>query len=497
MANRLANPNTFAGTSPNWSLALLDANATGAQGAINDSSLGFVNGPLTDSGTANAYSVTCSYGTPSAYNNGMTVFFNPANTNTGASTLTVSPLGSLAIVRADGTACTGGEILAGQTTQVVCDGTAFRIAGAAGVPAITAVRLRSFNAVGNPTFEVDQRLVGGLMSANGVNWGQDRWIGYNTTGVTPYFGSSIPQNITLPGTNFRITSGIANFNIQSVSKPSLAATDQTIIQQTIEGPMMRELMNDVHSISILAQTNVAGGLKFGLILQDNGGTRSLAKLCTLPTPNVWTLIQLPNIPVWASGGAWSVAPGAMGYALIISVAAGSSQITSANDVWVNANVRGAIGMDNILSKPANSSLWLAFIQHEPGAQCTTLMDCPFTQNLTDCQRYYCKSIPYPNRPGAAASGVYAFRGVAFGPWAVNPTFRTAAVFPKRMAKAPTAVLYSPTNGASNQIYIDGNTTYAVTSTAVNDFEISQVSLTSSSGGTTGSMLFDYTADTGW
>src|SRR5215472_6802939 len=108
MANRVANPNLFAGTSPNWSLSLLDANATNATGAINDSSLGSVNGPLTDTGTVNAYTVACAYGTPSAYNNGMTVFFKPTITNTGPSTLTVSPLSSLPITACDGTALAGG-----------------------------------------------------------------------------------------------------------------------------------------------------------------------------------------------------------------------------------------------------------------------------------------------------------------------------------------------------------------------------------------------------
>src|SRR5215468_11144483 len=43
--------------------------------------------------------------------------------------------------------------------------------------AITAVRLRSFNAVGNPNFEVDQRTVGSTITfaTPATTWVQDRW----------------------------------------------------------------------------------------------------------------------------------------------------------------------------------------------------------------------------------------------------------------------------------------------------------------------------------
>jgi hypothetical protein len=133
MANRCPNPNTFAGTSPPWPLASLDQNNVNFfQGTFNDASLGWVNGVPADTGTANLYSVTLPFGAPSSYNAGMTVVFTPANTNTGSSTITVAPLGSILIKTAFGNALVGGELPAGVTVMLVCDGTAMRIMGGGG-----------------------------------------------------------------------------------------------------------------------------------------------------------------------------------------------------------------------------------------------------------------------------------------------------------------------------------------------------------------------------
>jgi microcystin-dependent protein len=125
MANRCPNPNAFAGTSAPWSLAQLDQNSTFFQGTFNDASVGFVNGIPTDTGTLNAYSVTVPLGAPSAYQAGMYVVFIPLTTNTGAATLTVSPLGSQVILDEYGNPLGANAIAAGRKTIVIHDGTNF------------------------------------------------------------------------------------------------------------------------------------------------------------------------------------------------------------------------------------------------------------------------------------------------------------------------------------------------------------------------------------
>lgn len=48
-----------------------------------------------------------------AYSGGMIIELTPANTNTGATTLNIDGLGALAVLNIDGSACIGGELVAG------------------------------------------------------------------------------------------------------------------------------------------------------------------------------------------------------------------------------------------------------------------------------------------------------------------------------------------------------------------------------------------------
>lgn len=365
-------------------------------------------------------------------------------------------------------------------------------------PKITSVRLRSFNSVGNPSMSVDQRMTGGFLPTNGVQWVMDRWLAYNNTGVSPYCAPATSQAVKLPGSNFRITDSIMNLDIASTSKPSLAAGDKLVVQQTIEGPMMRELIDDVHSVSILAQTNVSGGLKFSLWLQDSAGTRSLVKLCTIPTANTWTLIQLPNIPVWSSGGSWNVTAGNVGYYLGICVAAGSSAMASANDTWQNASVVGAIGMDNILSKPNSSRLQVAFIQHEAGSQSTTLIDKPFTGaggSYDECLRYYCKSYSLGVAPGTANAlfSQYYKADPTNSAYVLGPT-----TFPRPMAVTPPNVYFWSPSGVAQQLTLFGSSTNALPSALVSLSEkgFQGLQLSAAVTANTGWQAH-YAADSGW
>lgn len=127
MASRIASLTDFASLAPPWQLSQLDQNSTNITSFANDSSLGYVNAISTDSGSANNYSVACVFGTPSAYNAGMYIAFIPANTNNGASVITVSPLGSLSIVDSSGNALQAGEIQLGRLCVLICMGSVFRL----------------------------------------------------------------------------------------------------------------------------------------------------------------------------------------------------------------------------------------------------------------------------------------------------------------------------------------------------------------------------------
>jgi hypothetical protein len=360
---------------------------------------------------------------------------------------------------------------------------------------IFLMRLRSFNAVGNSTFEVDQRNVGNMI-ATGNLLVIDRW----TLGRTGTMGTSTGQQdsasapILVPGTNFAITRKFFRVTL-TTQESTLAAGDYLVIQQTIEGPQLRELISDVHSLSILVRSSVAG-LKFSLGLSDPTGSRSLNMLCTISSANTWTLIQLANIPIFPSAGTFSLNPGSAGYLLRFGLAIGSTYIPPANSTWQNGNFHGAVGMSNFAASPVNSTFDIAYISHEPGPVCSTPMDCPFTGpngNYEACLRYYCKSAPYGSMAGSASnstSGICtAFAGIAAFP-------RAGLRWPKEMAKTPTVTVWNPA-GVGNAVSIDsGSATVSATAADISTSGLGTLSVPS--GMSIGQQaVFQWSADTGW
>jgi hypothetical protein len=128
-------PNNFAseGTGSLNNIPLLDQNFTQLVAFNNDSAIGYVN-YANDTGVANSYVITLA-SAPSAYIIGMTIVFNPVNSNTGASVINVNTLGSVAIVGPGGAALFGGEISAGSIVTAVFNGTSFVIVGACALSA--------------------------------------------------------------------------------------------------------------------------------------------------------------------------------------------------------------------------------------------------------------------------------------------------------------------------------------------------------------------------
>jgi hypothetical protein len=362
------------------------------------------------------------------------------------------------------------------------------------VPAssIWSVRLRSFNAVGNPNFEVAQRncrtsVTGGLI--------EDRWAGGNTLGATfsgVFVGTGAAgSGVIVPGTSFAITTAFMR-TILNAQKASLGASDTCSLQQSVEGPNFRELMNDVHSLQILCRSSVAN-LKFGLCLRDSTGTRSLTKLATLGAANTITLLTFPNLPAWPSAGVFTTTPGSVGYLLNIALAGGSSVISPANDTWQNGNFYAATGQDNFFANSVNSTYEVFFVQHEPGPVCSTLIDKPFTQNYDECLRYYCKSYQYASKAGGVTNN--GQRTARVSPQFTSNTYDTIT-FPKTMAKIPNVALYSPDGTANAAQALGGSnvTVNSVTYIGENAFSGFAVASAQTANNT---MTFHYTADAGW
>lgn len=354
------------------------------------------------------------------------------------------------------------------------------------------VRMRSFNAVGNPNFEVDQRNAGvNVVSPVGGTWLCDRWLksGGGTYQVTSQLLNS-GAGLLWPGTNFRVSSKVLSLTL-TTAQATLGATDLLGIRQLIEGPQLRPLINDNHSIQLLVNTTVAG-LKFSVCLRDPATANSLVHLCTVPSSG-WTLITIPALPVWSGSGNFSVLPGTQGYDFQIVLAAGSTYLTSTQDAWLASNLMGVTGMSNFAGQAVNSVFQCAFVSHEPGSVCSGLIDLPFTQNYDACLRYYQKSYDYDVAPGTVNSN-----GVIALMQNTTALVVSGTRFHKPMAKVPTMTAYNNATGAINSGRMAG-TDYSVTSFnnpgKAGFYGVNTATLPAVAAGA--NMIMHYIADSGW
>jgi len=359
--------------------------------------------------------------------------------------------------------------------------------------AVKTVGIRSYNALGNSTFECDQFNCGATV-ANPATATRliDRWFNQKIGTLVASFRQTVgaANEVLVPGSNFAISRNFLRTTI-TTAEASLATGDNLTLYTQIEGPNFRELQYDVHSVQLLVRSSVAG-LKFGLGIRDPGATtKSLTKLGTITSANTWTLVSFPNIPVFPSGN-FSTAPGTLGYLLSICLAAGTALTAPANDTWQNGNFIGATGQSNFAS--ATGTFDVAFVQHEPGAVCSTPIDKPFVQNLDECLRYFAKSYDYAVKPGTNSS--LGARYMTVQPqntqYVQGPT-----PFPKPMAKDPTVNIWS-TDGTANAVQISAGANVSVTGAVGNvgqsGFGYMQLA---SSQSANYQVQFHYSSDTGW
>src|SRR5262245_9897272 len=379
---------------------------------------------------------------------------------------------------------TSGGTYARITGQIVSDSVATS-------PSITNMRLRSFNALAaNCNFEVDQRNAGNSVTVptgSALPWVQDRWE-INKVGTMTATSQQNAGAVNIPGTSFAITQNFLRITLTG-QETSLASGDYFSLQYQVEGPMLRELINDVHSLQVLVRSSVAG-LVFGYSLRSPASTfYSLTNTFTIPSANTWVVLTRPNMSAW-TGGTFPLTPGNIGYVLFITLAAGSSQTSSVNGSFQAGNFVGASGQGNFFGSAVNSTFDIAFVHHEPGPVCSQLMDLPFDQNLWACQRYLQKSYAAGTRAGtvvdAGSTSFYYAAGT------VLPGFP----FQKRMARVPTVTPYSPRSGAANALFaMGGSADRTISSVTAGETGVAYMVFASSQSADW--TMVQWTADTGW
>lgn len=355
--------------------------------------------------------------------------------------------------------------------------------------------VRSYNAVGNPNFEVDARTVG--VGSTGTTFALDRWYPWIAGPAGKWAQVAAPGGVLVSGTNFAISGAFLRFTL-TTAKATLAAGDLLGIYETIEGARFRELIGGPTSGLLVVRSSVAG-MTVTLSLRDPANAWSIVQILTLSNANVWTPLSFPNFPVWSASGNFSLSPGVAGYVLGIAIGCGSQYTAGATNVWQSGNFVAAPGQTNFGANPVNSTFDLAYVGHEPGSVSNGVLDLDFPTNLWSCGRYFQKSYPYATPAGSTSlSGQQHSFCLTVGASAV---LRPNIVFNPPMAKAPTVTFYNNQSGAANGVYVD-YIGAATISGSVNATEksVGYGTLSASMSGSSGNLwtaLVEWVADTGW
>ena len=348
--------------------------------------------------------------------------------------------------------------------------------------------VRSYNSLGNPTFEIDARTVSAGVSAPG--FALDRWL-YSQVGSNRGTVKQMIGNVIIAGTNFCLSQAYLRYTL-TTQEGTLGATSVVIpAMQYIEGARLRELISGGTAVSIVARASVAP-MSFSVALRDSANGYSVSNLCTISSANAWVLIPIGNIPTWAAGGSFPLAPGGVGYSLSVCIASGSTGMAPSANAWAAGNFVGCPGMTSFASNPVNSTFDVGYILHEPGMTPNGPLDLEYQRNVRDCKRYYQKSV---------GANQLACQGNAMqiGQLVNNSAnVRLNVLFPYEMARVQTVRMSGSGAGTLGQVYVDGVGNAAI-SGSVSARTTGLYGLTLAASQTPGMVpvLGDWDADSGW
>jgi hypothetical protein len=366
-------------------------------------------------------------------------------------------------------------------------------------PAITDIRLRTFNVLDNANFEIDQCNAGNTYAFASSTTGVmvDRW----RVEIGPTTGAYTAQQ-TVPSTFMPSGQRLSANRLQltlSTQQAALAAGSYVNINQWIEGIRWRQMYGQPHSLSVMVQSSVAPFV-FAVFLRDYGTaaaiSQSFVTLLTIPVANTWTLFTVPNIPAWPSSYNYSITPGTLSVDAGICIACGTQYQSPNPGGFAAGNYLGAAGMGNFSGQAVNSTFAVGFVQYEPLAICSPPIEVDYLMNLKACQRYYAKSLTYSQRfPVSTWKQLGIFVG--------SSTYGYCDVsFPTEMFITPTVTI-SDNAGAVNSIFIDATnpSNYAVSSVStITTRGFGQINLPSAAAASTYAsppMLGSWQADTGY
>lgn len=229
------------------------------------------------------------------------------------------------------------------------------------------------NKIINGKMDISQRGTSfGTASLDG-SYTLDRWVVGNLSAAT-----------------FTVSQQLGVGNLQNCARvvvgtpdASIAAGDQAIFQQSIEGFNAFDLIGTTFTISFWVRSSVTG--TYCIALRNSAFDRSYIATYTVNAVDTWeykTVTVANGLP--ASGGTWNFTNGA-GLRVAWTLACGSTFQTTAG-AWQTGNFVGTSAQANFLATGSNT-FQLTGVQLEVGPVATPFEHRPYGAELALCQLY--------------------------------------------------------------------------------------------------------------
>lgn len=286
------------------------------------------------------------------------------------------------------------------------------------------------NYVKNSSYQIQQ-----TGSAPALVAGVNRTYDLCRCWMTPTVGVlSIASDVGPPASAVNDAFGSAIKYTVGTTVATLGATDIYAHEHLIEGSDIAMIQGEPLSLSFFCWVNQAG--TYSAYLASGGRDESYCMTFTMPVANVWTRVQIPNIPPIPTAGTWSYGEGVTGLYLGVVMACGAQYQTANTGKW-NGGIFCAGTTQSNMCSVANNQMKITGMRLEASPQVGFATVPSFEADFHDAIRYYWTSYNYQS----TTAGIWGLALYAYVAGSAGGTM----LFPRRMCKVPAVTLFSPTS----------------------------------------------------
>jgi hypothetical protein len=200
------------------------------------------------------------------------------------------------------------------------------------------------------------------------------------------------------------------------------------------------------TVSFWVRSSLTG--TFGGSLRNSDGSRSYPYSYTISVANTWE--QKTVTIAGDTSGTWLTTNG-IGISLAFSIGTGST-LSGTAGAWAAANYISATGAVSVVGT-SSATFYVTGVQLEVGSVATPFERQIYSNQLAQCQRYFCKTFDISTAPsqnsnatnGAIWGCVRAFGGASGSSWEPQQNW----YFPVATRAAPTVTVYAVYTGITS------------------------------------------------